>query len=240
MKTAPITLIAALCILSTACNGGPFSPTTTPTITPAPISPPATMETLEACGFSIVHPPDFVPDGQGYQVMFQATADPYVWALIQLRHRETSEAGLPLLSLAINLQNLYFPQMGSDMIFDPLTVTDIQGNTLRGLQKDVIQDELHTRLITILRPNSLLLPAVSLSGAQAAQPPPPTPTPYFLPYQLLATFTVDIPECYGKVSILKRDGCLATRRLAQPCRPSKPSGPAPSAPSSSPWPPTPG
>ncbi|MFH1632916.1 MAG: hypothetical protein ABIG63_02760 [Chloroflexota bacterium] len=113
------------------------------------------MQTLDACGFTVSHPALLIPDGQGYQVMFQSNSDPQVSVLIQLRRRDPSEADVSLETLALHLQIRYFPEMSS-LAFEPITVTDIFSNPLAGLQRDIVKDGVHTRLMVVVRPNTLL------------------------------------------------------------------------------------
>lgn len=131
----------------------PIASATTPATLPTGL--PQNMQTLDACGFTVNHPALLIPDGQGYQVMFQSDSDPQVSVFIQLRRRDPSEAVVSLETLALHLQIRYFPEM-SGLAFEPITVTDIFGNSLAGLQRDIVKDGVHTRLMVVVRPNTLL------------------------------------------------------------------------------------
>jgi hypothetical protein len=149
-----------LVIILTACAPAVTPhPTQTTVIPTIPISTATTssadMKTLDACGFTISHPTDLIPDGQGYVVMFQAKSDVAVSVLIQLRRRDPSETDVSLETLALHLQIRYFPEMSS-LAFEPITVTDIFSNPLAGLQRDIVKDGVHTRLMVVMRPDTLL------------------------------------------------------------------------------------
>lgn len=148
----PMPFIWLVLVLLAGCANGL---TVAPTETPPPTSPPPTIETFTACGFTIVHPSNFVPDEPSTQVMFQSTDDPFSWAIIQLRRRAADEINLPLPDLAVNLQIKYFPTLAEPPT-NAFVFTAPDGQRLRGMQSDVIHDDLHTRLLTLLRPNGVL------------------------------------------------------------------------------------
>jgi hypothetical protein len=159
----PIYLLLVLLSFLSACQPAP-TPEATETISShqASATTPATlpagsqnMQTLEACGFTINHPATLIPDGQGYQVMFLSDSNPQVSVFIQLRRRDPSESNASMETLALHLQFRYFPEMSS-LVFEPTTVTDLIGIPLAGLQRDIVKDNLHTRLMVVVRQNTLL------------------------------------------------------------------------------------
>jgi hypothetical protein len=140
------------------------SPTVTPQVSRAVYTPTnaASLSTpiegtqiLEACGFTITHPLELVPDGQGYQVMLQSKAESAVWVLIRLRHRDDSEGKASLETLALHLQIQYFPEISS-LMFEAINVTDNPGKILPGLQRDLVKENMHTRLMVVVRSDTLL------------------------------------------------------------------------------------
>jgi hypothetical protein len=94
----PIYLLLVFLTFLSACQPAPTPQATKPVIVPnVSATTPATlptgsqnMQTLEACGFTVNHPVTLIPDGQGYQVMFQSNSDPQVSVFIQLRRRDPS------------------------------------------------------------------------------------------------------------------------------------------------------
>jgi hypothetical protein len=177
-------IFTGLAFLVFLCSCQP-APTTTVTETISTSQPSATwpathsagsqdMLTLEACGFSIEYPATLSPDGQGYLVMFLSDTDPQASVFIQLRRRDPSEANASLETLALNLQLRYFPEMSS-LAFEPIPMADSFGNPLEGLQRDIVKADIHTRLVVLVRPNTLLadkLPADVIYELVAQTPEP--------------------------------------------------------------------
>jgi hypothetical protein len=147
-----ITLLAVL--LVAACM-----PTTSPTpqATEAlqlltPISPEGTFF-FEGCTYMVNYPPELMTtDG----ILFQSPEEEAASVFIIARRRTDDEQGLSLKALAPRISAQYASQPSTPS-FKPVTAIDYLGNTLDGLQADLVGDEgQHIRLMVVVRPETLL------------------------------------------------------------------------------------
>lgn len=157
-----------LLLLLSAC--APTPPPQPTQAAPAPTLP-ASMQTLEACGFTVNYPNQLTPKGKGYQVTFLAP-DARVSVFIQARRRDPSESNASIDMLALSLQVRYFPEMSS-LTYLRVNVADARGMILTGLQRDIVKNGISTRLMVFVRPNTLIadrLPADAIYELVAQVP----------------------------------------------------------------------
>jgi hypothetical protein len=156
-----ILLISLVLMLIAACTAKP----TQPPINPRPvgqvtIQPPEPVRTFVGCAFKVNHPGNFVPEENGQNVEFTAPSEGDVAATIMVRRRGKNEETAQPQDI---LQKL-IEKNGAAKIrpaVGAFETKDDAGNTLNGAQTDFILDQIHYRLVVIIRPSTKLTDGLS-------------------------------------------------------------------------------
>jgi hypothetical protein len=149
--------LVLLAILFTSC-----APVTSPTpsvteevvqlLTPA--SPPGTI-LFDGCMYMVSYPPRLTTvDG----ILFESADEGAASVFITARRRMDAEEALSLEELAVYASERWASTSQSNPpLFEAAAVTDYMGDTLDGLEADLVVDEgQHARYLIVVRPETLL------------------------------------------------------------------------------------
>lgn len=159
------------------CPGGCGTICATPT--PAAETPVDSIPLYDGCAFTVSYPPELIEDGGGWMVFFHAESTKEAYVSIQAR-RETGATA----EAAADALVAQFTGHGGLPNYEPVTVTDLLGETLTGAGTELSAGGEHFRLLVVVRPETLLgnmLPddVVYEIVARAPEPDWPQWEPFF-------------------------------------------------------------
>ncbi len=131
------------------CPGGCGA--TCATLTPTAESPPQGLTEYDGCAFTVSYPRELIEDGGGWMVFFNAEFTKEAYVSIQTR-RETGATA----EAAADALVAQFTGHGGLPNYEPVTVTDLLGETLTGAGTELSAGGEHFRLLVVVRPETLL------------------------------------------------------------------------------------
>jgi hypothetical protein len=153
MRALMILILSSVVLAACTPAGPPPSQATVKPVSLVTPGVPAGASFYDGCTHMLSYPSELdTSDG----ILFQSPSDQDVYVLIIARRRAEGEEDLSLDGLASQTAARWSAQANGP-VFEAVQVTDYLGTSLDGLRSDLVDEaETHTRLMVVVRPETLL------------------------------------------------------------------------------------